>query len=127
MASRKIDSWEGMRLLALAADGAALDRRQLRTAARFGLEEIAERHPGHSVEVRVPYAGAVQAVEGLSHRRGTPPNVVELDAATFVALAAGTTDWATARAAGKIDASGTRADIGRFFPLFGADALARYR
>ena len=34
----------------------------------------------------MPPFGAVQFREGLSHTRGTPPNVVETDAATWTAL-----------------------------------------
>jgi len=34
------------------------------TAVRFTLEELADTAPGNSVEVRVPPAGAVQAVAG---------------------------------------------------------------
>ncbi len=40
-----------------------------------------------------PYA-AVQAVPGLTHRRGTPSAVVETDAQTWLALAHGELSWA---------------------------------
>lgn len=81
------------------------------TAVRHTLAELADAHPGHAVEVRVPPVGAVQCVAGIKHRRGTPPNVVETDAATWLALVTGRTMWAEAVASGALVASGDRADI----------------
>lgn len=115
---RKIDAATGMAILRQAAAGEELTASARRTAVRFTLEEIAALHPGKSVEIRVPYAGAVQAIAGPAHRRGTPPNVVEIDADTFIALAIGTQNWEEAKAAGKIDASGIRADLSPYLPLF---------
>lgn len=88
-----------------------------RTAVRFTLEELADVAPGNAVEVRVPPDGAVQAVEGPRHTRGTPPNVVETDPATWLALVTGTTTWADAVAAGAVRASGERADLSAWLPL----------
>ncbi|MEV7973857.1 sterol carrier family protein [Cellulomonas sp. NPDC089187] len=88
-----------------------------RTAVRFTLEELADIAPGHTVEVRVPPDGAVQAVEGPRHTRGTPPNVVETDPQTWLELATGTLDWATAVSDGRVSASGERADISALLPL----------
>lgn len=90
----------------------------LLAATRFCLEELAERFPGGAVEVRVPYAGAVQIIEGLAHRRGTPPNVIETDIETFLGLALGLRSWNDALASGKVDASGTRASLDGCLPLF---------
>lgn len=98
-----------------------------RLAGRFILQELAERHPGKSVEVRVPFVGAVQIIAGLNHRRGTPPNVVEIDADTFLQLALGAMRWEEAMIAGKINASGSLADISEFFPLFNRAFLARIK
>jgi len=81
----------------------------LTTAVRFLLEDLAERIPGNSVEVRVPLFGAVQCVPGPDHRRGTPPNVVEMDAQTWLALAIGEVSLEQALAEGRLIASGTRA------------------
>lgn len=98
----------------------------LATAVRYLLQCLADAAPGKSVEVRVPPFGAVQIVEGPRHTRGTPPNVVELDAQTFVAIAAGgdadddagaSTTWASATAAGRIQASGARSDISHLLPV----------
>lgn len=87
------------------------------TAVRYLLQLLAEKAPGNSVEVRVPPFGAVQAVEGPRHTRGTPPNVVETDADTWIALATGAEEWTDAAAAGRIRASGTRADLSDLLPL----------
>ncbi len=88
-----------------------------RTAVRFTLEELADVAPGNSVEVRVPPDGAVQAVAGPRHTRGTPPNVVETDPQTWLALATGALAWADALADGRVHASGERADLADWLPL----------
>ncbi|WP_077488991.1 sterol carrier family protein [Sinomonas mesophila] len=95
----------------------AVARQTLATAVRYALEELAERAPGNSVEVRVPPFGVAQCVEGPRHTRGTPPNVVETDAATWLALATGSLAWAEALSSGKLSASGTRTDLGGLLPL----------
>jgi len=92
-------------------------REDTATAVRYLLQCLVEKIPGHTVEVRVPPFGAVQCVEGAQHTRGTPPNVIEVDSLTWVALATGTLSWADAVAAGRIHASGTRADISHVLPL----------
>ena len=102
----------------------AVDRQVLATAVRFTLEELGARAPGRSVEVRVPPLGVVQCVEGSTHRRGTPPAVVEMDAATWLALATGRLAWVDAVGAGSVQASGQRADLASHLPLV-EDAGAR--
>jgi hypothetical protein len=92
-------------------------RTELATAVRYLLQLLAEKAPGGSVEVRVPPFGAVQVIEGPRHTRGTPPNVVETDAATWIALATGAQKWADAAASGRILASGIRADLTDVLPL----------
>ena len=76
---------------------------------RFLLEDLAQRIPGNSVEVRIPLFGAVQCVAGPQHRRGTPPNVVEMDPQTWLALALGEESVEKALAEGRLRVSGTRA------------------
>jgi len=93
-----------------------------RTAVRFTLEELAEVAPGNAVEVRVPPDGAVQAVEGPRHTRGTPPNVVEMDPQTWLELATGALTWDDALAAARVRASGERADLAAWLPLQAARA-----
>lgn len=112
-----------LRLACVAAVQKALDSGQkpkrgaARVAIRHLLDRLAEIAPGHSVEVRVPPYAAVQCVEGPRHTRGTPPNVIELNAPTWLALATGRTTWAEEMAAGRISASGNRADLSPYLPL----------
>lgn len=93
------------------------DETQTATAVRYLLEELTFLRPGNSVEVRVPPFGAIQCIEGLSHRRGTPPNVVEIKPEVFLQLATGELSWPAAMQAGKVLASGTRADLSELLPL----------
>ncbi|MGO1591274.1 MAG: sterol carrier family protein [Ancrocorticia sp.] len=126
--ARRIDVQDGMPLLgkAAAAGVGELSKSDAKTAARFCLEEIAERHPGHSVEIRVPFAGATQAIEGPKHRRGTPPNVVEMDVATWLRLCVGEISWEEAVGSASVAASGIRADLQEFLPLFTRAVLGRW-
>lgn len=95
----------------------ATDRVTTATAVRWILQELSRIAPGHSVEVRVPPFGAVQIVEGPGHTRGTPPNVIELDAQTLVMLTTGGERWDAAVARGAVSASGTRATLDDLVPL----------
>ena len=99
------------------ASGAHVPLPVLATAVRFTLQQLEARAPGGSVEVRVPPFGAVQCIEGTSHRRGTPPAVIETDADTWLALATGAVRWADVVASGRVLASGERADLTSFLPL----------
>jgi hypothetical protein len=73
--------------------------------------------PGRAVEVRIPPHAAIQCVAGPRHTRGTPPNVVETDPATWILLATGRLAWADAVADGRVRASGPRADLSEYLPL----------
>ncbi len=120
---RRTDPADGRAALAVwRADPDAAPRAAVRTAVRFTLEELADIAPGKAVEVRVPPDGAVQAVPGPRHTRGTPPNVVETDPATWLALATGAIGWADALASGRVSASGDRADLSPLLPLQAARA-----
>ncbi|KYJ97186.1 sterol carrier family protein [Microbacterium sp. p3-SID338] len=119
--ARKIDIVDGRAALGAVRDAEAAGtkptRPELATAVRYLLQLLDEKAPGNSVEVRVPPFGAVQVIQGPRHTRGTPPNVVEMDAATWIAVATGTEAWADAATAGRIHASGTRADLTGVLPL----------
>lgn len=118
--AKRIPDLDGMAAVtaALEPDASRSDRA---LAVRYTLQCLAERAPGKSVEVRVPPFGAVQAVEGPGHTRGTPPNVVETDAATWLALATGAEPWADAVGRGAVRASGVRADVSPWLPLVRAE------
>lgn len=81
------------------------------------LAVLAERAPGNSVEVRIPPYAAAQVIPGVRHTRGTPPAVIETDAATWIALAVGEIAWTTAIDSGRIIASGERTDLTAYLPL----------
>lgn len=102
-----------------ALDGPAGQARPdaLRAAVTYLLDLLAADAPGHAVEVRVPPYAAVQCVAGPRHTRGTPPNVVEMDPVTWVLLAVGRLPWDGAVAAGRVSASGPRADLSGLLPL----------
>jgi hypothetical protein len=102
----------------LAGLGPEPERSVLRAAVKESLAALATSAPGRSVEVRVPPYGAVQCVSGPRHGRGTPPNVVETDPRTWLALAAGRLTWAKALESGSLSASGSRAgEIAPLLPL----------
>jgi hypothetical protein len=116
MPPRRIEDAEGRAALTAALEGSTA-RPVLATAVRWTLQCLADDVPGNSVEVRVPPFAAVQAVPGPRHTRGTPPNVVETDAATWLALATGDLLWDDALAAARVSASGSRADLTAFLPV----------
>ncbi len=95
----------------------------VKTTARW----LAQQVPGRSVELRVPPHVAVQCIEGPRHTRGTPPNVVETDAATWLRLATGQLTWDAALAEGKLVASGNRADLSPHLPLYPLSPSGRRR
>jgi len=73
--------------------------------------------PGRAIEVRIPPYAAIQCGEGPTHTRGTPANVIEMKAQTWLALADGSLTWADAMDNGDIIASGIRADLSQYLPL----------
>ena len=100
-----------------ALDRAEHTRADLKLLTKHFLAVLSLKAPGSSVEVRVPPYAAAQVIPGVRHTRGTPPAVVELDAATWIALATGEVTWSDALAEGKIRASGQRADLAPYLPL----------
>ena len=75
------------------------------------LKLIKELSPGNTVELRIPGYGAIQCVAGGNHRRGTPPNTVEMSGPTLVKLINQPELWAELVAAGLISASGVASDL----------------
>ena len=120
-ARRRIDPLQGAAAVRTwAADPAGASRTTTATAVRFTLEELTACAPGHAVELRVPPFGVTQTVAGTTHRRGTPPSVVETDAATWLALATGRLTWDAALDDGALVASGERSDLSVYLPLLRA-------
>lgn len=99
--------------IAVRIDAGDPTREDLRAATKHLLALLVHKAPGNSVEVRIPPFAAVQCIAGGRHTRGTPPAVVEMDAATWIAVARGRLTWADA----KISASGERSDLSPLLPL----------
>ena len=76
------------------------------------VEQIA---PGKLVELRIPDYSAIQCVAGGTHRRGTPPNVVEMAGKTLINLVDDPAKWENFCNQGLISASGTSADLSHLF------------
>ena len=93
------------------------DGDDLRLLTKHLLALLVEKAPGGAVEVRVPPYAAAQCLQGTRHTRGTPPAAVEMDAATWIALATGDLEWAEAARDGRVSASGERSDLGHLLPL----------
>lgn len=114
---RKIKDPDGKAAIKAYLEGSATSE-QLATAVRYLLEELGTRHPGNAVEVRIPPYGAVQCVEGPTHKRGTPGNVVEMDPVSWLELSLGRQSFDQLHLAGKLQASGNRSDLAGLFPIF---------
>ena len=115
---RRIPPDEGQQALeSWRVDPSAAHKTTVALAVRYALEELAARAPGRTLEVRVPPYGAVQCVQGPRHTRGTPPNVIEMDARTWLDLVTGQSDWAAALAGGMVHASGQRATLAGLLPI----------
>jgi hypothetical protein len=81
------------------------------------LKIVKEISPGRGVELRItPYA-AIQCVAGVNHRRGTPPNTVEMAGQTLIKLINKPTLWGSFCESGQIQASGTLSDLSVIFKV----------
>jgi hypothetical protein len=87
------------------------------------LELIKSVAPGKYVELRVPPYGAIQCVAGSNHRRGTPPNTVEMSGQTLIRLINEPGLWNALCESGKVRASGGRSDLSNVF----VQAAVKYR
>jgi hypothetical protein len=88
---------------------------QIAAAVKEILDLIKQISPGKSVELRIPPYGAIQCVAGSNHRRGTPPNVVEMTAPVLIRLCSKPEKWAEFVADGQITASGVFSDLSQLF------------
>jgi hypothetical protein len=76
---------------------------------------IKKASPGKLVELRIPGYGAIQCVAGGNHKRGTPPNTVEMSGAVLIKLCSDPNLWADLVASGQIQASGVASDLSQVF------------
>jgi hypothetical protein len=118
---RYVDNWRmAKRQISKTAGVAAIAAGDKATSVRYLLQLIETASPGGAVELRVPPFGAIQCIGGLDHRRGTPPNVVELSPENFLALALGDASWEELTQSGELLASGVMAnELRNLFPLAG--------
>jgi hypothetical protein len=95
----------------------------IKLQVKLVLDLIKSISPGKSVELRVPPYGAIQCVPGSNHRRGTPPNTVEMSGQTLVRLINEPSLWITLCESGEVRASGLLSDLSNVF----AQAALKYR
>ena len=96
---------------------------QITATVKEILDLIKNISPGKSVELRVPPYGAIQCVVGGNHRRGTPPNTVEMSGQTLIRLINEPSLWITLCESGEVMASGVASDLSNVF----AQAAVKYR
>ena len=87
------------------------------------LDLIKNISPGKSVELRIPPYGAIQCVAGGNHKRGTPPNTVEMSGQTLIRLVNEPALWSSLCESGEVRASGLLSDLSNLF----AQAAVKYR
>ena len=96
---------------------------QITATVKEILDLIKSISPGKSVELRVPPYGAIQCVAGSNHRRGTPPNTVEMGGQTLVKLINEPALWSSLCESGEVRASGLLSDLSNVF----TQAAVKYR
>jgi len=96
---------------------------QISATVKEVLDLIKDISPGKSVELRVPPYGAIQCVAGSNHRRGTPPNTVEMSGQTLIRLINEPALWSTFCESGEVRASGLLSDLSNVF----TQAAVKYR
>ena len=96
---------------------------QITATVKKILDLIKNISPGKSVELRVPPYGAIQCVAGSNHRRGTPPNTVEMSGQTLIRLVNEPLLWSSLCESGEVMASGVVSDLSNVF----AQAAVKYR
>jgi hypothetical protein len=81
------------------------------------LNIIKELSPGGLVELRIPPYAAIQCVAGGNHKRGTPPNTVEMSGQVLIKLINDPSSWHHLCAQGDIAASGINSDLSQLFVI----------
>ena len=103
--------------------GSVIKDPQFSATVKEILDLIKGISPGKSVELRVPPYGAIQCVAGSNHRRGTPPNTVEMSGQTLLKLINEPALWSSLCESGEVRASGLLSDLSNVF----AQAAMKYR
>ena len=88
---------------------------EIKSQVKNILKVVEQIAPGKLVELRIPPYAAIQCVEGGNHRRGTPPNVVEMSGETLLKLMENPVEWQKFCDLGSISASGTNSNLGNLF------------
>jgi hypothetical protein len=88
---------------------------EVKIRVREILKIVQQVAPGNSVELRIPPYAAIQCVSGSVHRRGTPPNVVEMSGDTLMELVGNPNYWDEFCHKGRISASGTNSNLKDLF------------
>ena len=88
---------------------------EVKIRVREILKIVQQVAPGNSVELRIPPYAAIQCVPGSVHRRGTPPNVVEMSGQTLIELVGNPNYWDEFCHKGRISASGTNSNLKDLF------------
>ena len=96
---------------------------QITATVKEILDLIKNISPGKSVELRVPPYAVIQCVAGSNHRRGTPPNTVEMNGQTLLRLINEPSLWSSFCESGDVRASGLLSDLSSIF----AQAAVKYR
>ena len=96
---------------------------QITATVKEILDLIKNISPGKSVELRVPPYGAIQCVAGSNHRRGKPPNTVEMSGQTLIRLISEPALWSSLCESGEVRASGLLSDLSNVF----TQAAVKYR
>ena len=95
----------------------------IKLQVKLVLDLIKSISPGKSVELRVPPYSVIQCVAGSNHRRGTPPNTVEMSGQTLIRLINEPSLWNSLCESGEVMASGVASDLSNVF----AQAAVKYR
>ena len=90
---------------------------EVKNRVREVLRIVQQVSPGNSVELRIPPYGAIQCVAGGRHRRGTPPNSVEMSGEVLIKLIKNPSLWGSLCDTGEIRASGIKSDLSEIFNL----------
>jgi len=88
---------------------------EIKSQVNLILKVIKEVAPGRSVELRIPPYAAMQCVKGGNHRRGTPPNTVEMSGQTLITLSKRPDLWDQLCSNGAIEASGANSNLAELF------------